>query len=153
MSQAKVSFSPSEITANKAFLCKSGPLLKSMASPAPVCESSTDKSMEPNATSAKLKFPSKLKKTRRSYKRKYKMNKTKSSMNKLSIVGQNVFGALSKQNSLSNVINVLSPSIINLQETKVRKAGMLNFTGYQTIKLLKMFGVINWVEDFLLQLI
>ena len=62
------------------------------------------------------------------------MNETKSSMNKLSIVGQNVFGAFSKQNSLSNVINVLSPSIINLQETKVRKAGMLKFTGYQTFE-------------------
>ena len=55
-------------------------------------------------------------------------------MNKLTIVGQNVFGALSKQKSLTNVINVLSPSIINLQETKVRKAGMLKFTGYQTFE-------------------
>ena len=68
------------------------------------------------------------KKTRRGNKRKYKSVKNNLHF---SIIAQNVSGIVSKKDSLCYVLNMLSPSVIVLQETKVNKVGKVKLDGYQ----------------------
>ena len=58
-------------------------------------------------------------KTRRGQKRKHKFE------NKLRIVGVNSNGVSSKLQSLDHVMKTLNPSVLCIQETKLRKAGKI----------------------------
>ena len=58
-------------------------------------------------------------KTRRGYKGKFKVEK------ELTVVNNNCNGIMSKLASLSYIISELKPSIITLQETKLKQPGKL----------------------------
>ena len=81
---------------------------------------------EPNTKSTIGK--GKKMKTRRGYKRKYKNNKKSIS---LTVIGNNCSGLASKKESLNFAINAVVPSVILLQETMLKKVGLLNLQGYQ----------------------
>ena len=75
-----------------------------------------------------------VKKTRRGYKGKFSIQ------NKLRILGVNSNGISSKLSSLNYLIKELNPSIICLQETKLRKLGKLksdNCKNYLTFELVR----------------
>ena len=63
-------------------------------------------------------------KTRRGYKGKHNVH------NNLKIIGVNANGISSKLESLNHIFMELKPSVICLQETKLRKMGKLKFNGY-----------------------
>ena len=80
---------------------------------------------------SKLSTQSKtLRKTRRGYGRKNKKVNRPNNV-KLSVFGSNINGVSSKMNSLKDNIGIFKPSIITLQETKVRKKGLVKLPGYQ----------------------
>ena len=70
-------------------------------------------------------------KNRRGYKRKYNVK------NSLKIVGANANGISSKLQSLSYIVTSLDPSIICLQETKVRNAGKVKINNYSVFELVR----------------
>ena len=49
----------------------------------------------------------------------------------LSIMGNNVNGITSKLDSLENNVREFQPTFITLQETKVRKKGLIKLANYQ----------------------
>ena len=62
-------------------------------------------------------------------KRKYKLYKNIET--NFMAIGQNISGLNSKIESLLFVVNKLKPSLIMLQETKLKKVGTVNIQGYQ----------------------
>ena len=78
----------------------------------------------------------KNKQTRRGYGNKNKRKNISKNLN-LSIVGANSAGLTSKKESLFNLINLLNPSIITIQETKHTKQGLLKIPGYQNFERIR----------------
>ena len=78
------------------------------------------------------------KKTRRGNGRK-KRNKLSKTLN-FSLLGTNCNGITNKQDSLRSAIMTFKPSIVNLQETKVRKYGSLKLKGYQIFEKIRKDG-------------
>jgi exonuclease III len=77
-----------------------------------------------------------LKRNRRGLKK----NKAKANDKKLTFVGANCAGLNSKLKSFDNLIRDLSPSVIFLQETKIRKQGNIKVEGlknYQVYQLVR----------------
>ena len=71
-------------------------------------------------------------KTRRGYGRKSRNRERKNNRKiKFSLLGSNSNGIINKLDSLKYTIGVFKPSIVTLQETKVRKLGSLKLKGYQ----------------------
>ena len=71
-------------------------------------------------------------KTRRGNGRKNNKNfKNANKVIELSILGTNANGLLGKQESLINNINHFKPSIITIQETKIKRIGSIKLKGYQ----------------------
>ena len=52
----------------------------------------------------------------------------------LSLIGTNSAGLTSKKESFFSILNKYKPSILTIQETKHKKAGMLKIPGYQTFE-------------------
>ena len=75
-------------------------------------------------------------KTRRGYGKKNKKHDIEKGY-ELSIVGTNSAGLTSKKESLYNIINILKPSIITIQETKHTKIGNTKIPGYQNFERLR----------------
>ena len=67
-------------------------------------------------------------------------------MTVFSIFGQNAAGLLSKKESLFFAINSLQPSAITIQESKMKKIGLLKIPGYQIFEKIRK---IMLVEAFL----
>ena len=81
-------------------------------------------------------------KTRRGYGRKNKkQNINKDIHTHLSILGTNANGLIGKQESLKNNINHFKPSIITVQETKVKRLGSIRLKGYQIFETLREGGL------------
>ena len=78
----------------------------------------------------------KRKKTRRGYGVK---NLRKNNLNeiKLSIIGTNSAGLKGKTESFFSLINIFSPSIITIQETKHKRIGTTKLAGYQTFEMVR----------------
>ena len=75
-------------------------------------------------------------KTRRGYGK--KKNRNKRTSNKLlSIFGINCNSIAGKVESLINNINYFEPSIVTLQETKLRKSGNIRINGYQIFERIR----------------
>ena len=68
-------------------------------------------------------------KTRRGYKGRFRVK------NELRLIGINANGISSKLQSFTHLISELNPSIICLQETKLRKTGKLQINGFITFEL------------------
>ena len=80
-------------------------------------------------------------KTRRGYGRKAKSKQKKGQTNiKLSVLGTNSNGVTNKLESLKEAINTFKPTIITLQETKVKKAGKIKLKGYQIFEKTRTLG-------------
>ena len=74
-------------------------------------------------------------KTRRGYGRKNARKiKQKTKNVNFSLLGTNAAGLNSKRESLYSVINLMSPSVMTVQETKFSKPGMLKIPGYQVFE-------------------
>ena len=79
--------------------------------------------------------------------------------NKLRIVGVNSNGISSKLKSLDHIISELSPSIICLQETKMRKVGRIkgkNTQNYTTFELVRQHsggGVLVHIENMKIRIL
>ena len=81
----------------------------------------------------------KTNKTRRGYGRKNKNQVlSKDKHIHLSILGTNANGLIGKQESLKNNINNFKPSIITVQETKVKRIGSIRLKGYQIFETLTL---------------
>ena len=72
-------------------------------------------------------------KTKRGYGRKNTRKNNEKNIN-LTIIGANSNGLKAKKESLFNIINQLKPSIITIQETKLRKPGQIRIPGYQNFE-------------------
>ena len=71
-------------------------------------------------------------KTRRGYGRKNNKNiKNANKVCEFSILGTNANGLLGKQESLKNNINHFKPSIVTIQESKLKRIGSIKLHGYQ----------------------
>ena len=70
-------------------------------------------------------------KTRRGYRGKFTVK------NKFNVIGINANGIMSKLLSLNHLITELTPSVICLQETKLRKAGKIKINGYTIFELVR----------------
>ena len=70
-------------------------------------------------------------KTRRGKKGKFQVK------NKFRVIGANANGIMSKLSSLNHIVPELNPSVICLQETKIRKLGKLNINGYTVFELVR----------------
>ena len=51
------------------------------------------------------------------------------------VIGTNANGILSKKDSLFQIINHLKPSVICLQETKLKRKGILKIQDYEILKI------------------
>ena len=82
------------------------------------------------------------KKTRRGYgkKRKYKQNKGPLKLH-FSLLGTNANGISNKLDSLRHALNTFQPSVLTLQETKLRKSGTLKLQGYQIFEQIRKGGM------------
>ena len=78
-------------------------------------------------------------KTKRGYGR--KNGKLRNNKTNFSLLGVNCNGILNKQASLLNSTNTFKPSIVTLQETKVRKSGRLKLKGYQIFEKVRKDGI------------
>ena len=78
-------------------------------------------------------------KTRRGYGR--KNGKLRNNKTNFSLLGVNCNGILNKQASLLNSMNTFKPSIVTLQETKVRKSGRMKLKGYQIFEKVRKDGI------------
>ena len=78
----------------------------------------------------------KINKKRRGYGNKNRRKNMVKNIN-LSIAGENAAGFTSKKESLFNLINLLNPSIITIQETKHKKMGILKLPGYQNFEKIR----------------
>lgn len=72
-------------------------------------------------------------KTKRGYGKKNKRKNNEKNIN-LTIIGANANGLKAKKESLFNIINEIKPSIITIQETKLRKSGQIKIPGYQNFE-------------------
>ena len=83
-----------------------------------------------------------MKKTRRGYGKGKNRMKVKNNSGKvrLSLFGTNANGIISKIDSLKHNINIFNPSIITLQETKVKRKGLVKLPGYQVFELPRVEG-------------
>ena len=80
-------------------------------------------------------------KTRRGYGKKTKSKQDKGILNiKLGLLGTNSNGISNKIESLKHAIGVFQPSIVTLQETKVRKLGSVKLRGYQVFEKIRTGG-------------
>ena len=77
-------------------------------------------------------------KTRRGYGR--KNGKKEAYKTNFSLLGANCNGILKKQASLLGTMSIFKPSIVTLQETKVRKSGRLKLKGYQIFENVRKDG-------------
>ena len=77
-------------------------------------------------------------KTRRGYGKKNKIRKSEKIG--LSLLGINCNGIICKQDSLFSVLSLFEPSILTLQETKVRKTGRIKLKGYQIFEKVRKDG-------------
>ena len=59
---------------------------------------------------------------------------------KLSLLGTNANGLMNKMDSLKQAISEVMPSIITLQETKVRKLGSVKLKGFQVFEKIRIGG-------------
>ena len=75
-------------------------------------------------------------KTRRGYGQKNR-NKNLGNKQNLTIVGTNSAGLTSKTESFFNLINLLNPSIITVQETKHTKVKNMKIPGYQNFERIR----------------
>ena len=93
---------------------------------------------KPNQSSVAKSFATsptnKLTKTRRAFKRKYKVQNKSNSSVLLSLVGTNCGGLNLKRESFFQLVNKFQPSIITLQETKLCRVGTLKLQGYQVFE-------------------
>ena len=77
-------------------------------------------------------------KQRRGHKRKYnKNNSNNSNHENFTVIGQNAASLVSKKESLMLSINCLKPSVIVIQESKLKKVGMIKLPGYQIFEKLR----------------
>ena len=93
--------------------------------------------------------------TKRGYgRRKNDMRKRKcSKWLELSILGTNANGIQAKRESLMSTINTFQPSVITLQETKLRKLGTFRIPGYQVFEKVRSGfggGLLTAVDEKLL---
>ena len=80
-------------------------------------------------------------KTRRGYGRKNNKNiKNANKVLEFSIIGANANGLLGKQESLKNNINHFKPSVVTIQESKVKRLGCIKLNGYQIFEKLRDGG-------------
>ena len=80
-------------------------------------------------------------KTRRGYGRKAKSKQKKGQTNiKFSLLGTNSNGITNKLESLKEAISKFKPSIVTLQETKVKKSGTIKLNGYQIFEKTRTLG-------------
>ena len=54
-----------------------------------------------------------------------------------SIIGANANGLNAKKETFFNIINQLSPSVITIQETKMRTIGQIRIPGYQNFEKIR----------------
>ena len=113
----------------------------------PVDDAASEPTPEPAPESLELqagqwrktvKKKNKHEKTRRGYGRKNSKDK-KNGKNKLqfSLLGSNINGLNTKKESLFHAINKFKPSVVTLQESKVKKSGSIKIPGYQIFEKLR----------------
>ena len=82
------------------------------------------------------------KKTRRGNDKKGKCKQNNGSHKiQFSLLGTNTNGISNKINNLRHVLNTFQPSVLTLQETKLRKTGTLRLKGYQIFEKIRKSGV------------
>ena len=69
-----------------------------------------------------------------------KKSNTKLKEIQFSLLGNNCNGIVNKQDSLKETMMTFKPSILTLQETKVRKHGTLKIKGYQMFEKIRKDG-------------
>ena len=69
-----------------------------------------------------------------------KKSNTKLQEIQFSLLGNNCNGIVNKQDSLKETMMTFKPSILTLQETKVRKHGTLKIKGYQMFEKIRKDG-------------
>ena len=99
-----------------------------------------DRTKNNKNSSNKTSDKTRTNKTRRG---KGKKNKQKNERKNIdfSIIGSNANGLLGKQESLKNNINFFKPSIVTVQETKLKKLGSIRLKGYQIFEKLRAGGL------------
>ena len=68
------------------------------------------------------------------------VNSHKSKQSYFTLLGSNANGLLGRQDSLINSINIYQPSVIQIQETKVSRAGQIKIPSYQIYELVRKNG-------------
>ena len=58
------------------------------------------------------------------------------------IVGANANGINAKKETFFNMINQLNPSVITIQETKMRKVGQIRIPGFQNFEKIRTGNII-----------